>query len=67
MPSLNDETVELLTYLDSRNLGRWGACTVLGIALSMLLGDMASARAFLHILQNQLEDKLPSGTKREAA
>jgi hypothetical protein len=58
MPSLNDETIELLTYFDSRNLGRGEACTVMGIALTMLIDDEATAYGFLHILQDRLNDKL---------
>lgn len=49
-PDLTKEVVDLLTYLEDRDLSEKDACAVMGMALQSLIVDPAAARAFLETL-----------------
>jgi hypothetical protein len=49
-----DESVELLTYLETRDLSEKEACAVMGIALQSLFADPTEARMFIRVLASQL-------------
>ena len=51
MTDLNDEAIELFTYLEQRKLTPKEACAVMGIALQSLIADAGEAQLFIRTLQ----------------
>jgi hypothetical protein len=55
MIDLTSEADGLLTYLEGRELSEREACAVMGIAITSLIRDTATAREFIRVLEREIE------------
>jgi hypothetical protein len=58
MADLSHETVELLTYLESRGLSEQEVLAVIGMATETLIREPIPAQRFVDSLRDRLTDKL---------
>jgi hypothetical protein len=58
MADLSNETVELLTYLESRGLSEQEVLAVRGMAIETLISEPIAAQRFVDSLRDHLTDRL---------